>query len=274
MVISVVGMAVCCLLLRYPEGAADGRSCRWGCGEGGKAFSKDAQEERKMAGQERKWEIQAEVLTPEERLLDRGQAMPEDDAQRYFYASEIPEEVFARMEGVSYVENEDVALEELRYLCLLYRGFDGETHVGEMVVHESISEAVLAIFQSLYENGYPIEKIRLVDDYGGDDEASMRDNNTSAFNYRRITGSGTLSRHALGLAIDINPLYNPYVENPDGEGYVSPAEGEPYVKREVGQPYQIGGEGDLCLQLFKEWGFEWGGDWTAPKDYQHFEMRR
>lgn len=251
MVISAAGMAICCL---------------WGCGEGEKDFQ-SVPRTRIEIGRE----IQAETLAPEEMILDRGETL-EEDAARFFYAAEIPESVFVRMNGVSYVENEDVALEELRYLRLLYRGFDGETHVGEMVVHESISESVAVIFQILYENDYPIEKMRLVDDYGGDDEASMRDNNTSAFNYRRIAGSGTLSRHALGLAVDINPLYNPFVENPDGEGRVSPSEGSPYAERKEGAPYQIGGEEDLCLQLFRAWGFEWGGDWRAPKDYQHFEM--
>ena len=90
------------------------------------------------------------------------------------------------MDGVSYVENEHIALSELRYLRMLYRGFDGEVHVGEMVVNAQIAQTVLEIFRHLYDQDYPIEKMRLIDDYGGDDDASCLDNNTSGFNYRVV----------------------------------------------------------------------------------------
>ena len=200
------------------------------------------------------------------------QELTQEELSALFYAQEIPEEVFARMNGVSYVENEDIALEDLRYLRLLYVGFDEKTHVGELVVHVSIADTILEIFKDLYENGYQIEKMCLIDDYDGDDHASILDNNTSAFNYRVVEGSKKLSRHAYGLAIDINPFYNPYVTYPGGVEHISPEGSEPYADREADFPHKIGKDGDLCWQLFSEHGFTWGGDWKSLKDYQHFQI--
>jgi hypothetical protein len=99
----------------------------------------------------------------------------------------------------------------------------------------------------------------------------MEDNNTSCFNYRVVEGSTSLSKHAYGLAIDINPLYNPYItyEN-DGSLSVSPASAKAYADRSISFPYKID-ENDLCYKLFTEHGFTWGGNWNSVKDYQHFQ---
>ncbi len=188
-----------------------------------------------------------------------------------FYSSEITEEVQQRIQGISYHENENISLIELRYLRVLHRGFDGQDHIGELIVNQVIAEDILEIMAELYRQSYPIEKMLLIDEYGADDEQSMEDNNTSAFNYREIAGSGRLSNHAEGLAIDINPLYNPYVKQTgDGGRTVSPSSGEAYADREGDFPYKIDGN-DLCCQLFLEHGFAWGGNWNSVKDYQHFE---
>jgi len=109
----------------------------------------------------------------------------------------------------------------------------------------------------------------LVDEYGADDNLSMADNNTSCFNFRRVVGSKTLSRHALGMAIDVNPLYNPWVYELDGEPVVDPPGGAPYMDRTVDCPYIIDHD-DLLYKLLIKHGFTWGGDWTTSKDYQHF----
>ena len=99
----------------------------------------------------------------------------------------------------------------------------------------------------------------------------MTDNNTSCFNYRVVDGTKSLSRHALGLAIDINPLYNPYIRyDKKGGQTVSPVEGEAYADRTVSFPYKIDPD-DLCYRLFTEHGFTWGGNWNSSKDYQHFQ---
>ncbi len=102
----------------------------------------------------------------------------------FFYSEELPEEVQQRMMGSSYQENGNISLAELRYLRVLHMGFDGNTHIGELVVNQSIAEDILEIMSQLYAQSYPIEKMVLIDAYGADDESSMSDNNTSAFNYR------------------------------------------------------------------------------------------
>ena len=128
-----------------------------------------------------------------------------------FTISPIPDDIFAKMQGKSFKDNCTVPREDLRYLKVLHVGFDGKTHIGELVVNRLIADDVLDIFKQLYEAGYEIEKIRLIDEYDADDEKSMSDNNSSAFNFRYISYSTKLSKHALGLAVDINTLYNPYV---------------------------------------------------------------
>lgn len=190
-----------------------------------------------------------------------------------FYSMELPEDVRQRIVGVSYPEGGSVSIsmEELRYLRVLHMGFDGQVHIGELIVNESIAEDVLAIMAELYRQSYPIEKMVLVDAYGADDVLSMEDNNTCAFNYREIAGSSRLSKHALGLAIDVNPKYNPYVKQESGgERLVSPAVSMEYADRDLAFPYKIDEE-DLCCRLFLEYGFSWGGNWSSVKDYQHFE---
>lgn len=203
-------------------------------------------------------------------ILDAS-ALSREFLDSLFYSQEISEDLRQRIWGNSYQENNHISLSELRYLRVLHVGFDEETHIGELIVNQSIAEDILEIMSELYRQNYPIERMLLIDEYGADDESSMSDNNTSAFNYREIAGSSKLSRHALGLAIDINPRYNPYVKQKDaGEVLVSPANGGAYADRSQEFPHKIT-EGDLCLQLFSEHGFTWGGYWNSVKDYQHFE---
>ena len=140
-----------------------------------------------------------------------------------------------------------------------------------MIVNRHIAEDVLDILKQLYEADYPIEKIHLVDEYDADDEASMEDNNSSSFNFRFISHTTRVSKHGLGLAVDINTLYNPYTKIVDGERIIEPITGEPYLDREADFPYKID-ENNLCYKLFLEHGFEWGGAWEDRKDYQHFEI--
>lgn len=183
-----------------------------------------------------------------------------------FAALPIPPQVEARMRGVTYPEGAEIALEDLRYLRLSYCDFEGRTQTGEMVCNQSIADDLVAIFRALYQARYPIRSIRLVDDFGGSDEASMEADNTSCFNYRLRPGQRILSKHALGLAVDVNPLENPYVRY----GEVQPAGAEPYADRTQDFPHKISPD-DLCYRLFRERGFHWGGSWQKHKDYQHFE---
>lgn len=127
------------------------------------------------------------------------------------------------------------------------------------------------IFRKLYAASYPIERMVLIDNYNADDNPSMEANNSSAFNFRFVAGTKKLSNHSSGMAIDINPLYNPYVkQRADGTLYVSPEKGRMYADRSKAFDYKLY-DGNLCVKLFKEHGFTWGGDWQSLKDYQHFE---
>ena len=189
-----------------------------------------------------------------------------------FYIEPIPDDIFEKMQGKSYKDNCTVPREELRYLHILHVGFDNNTHEGELIVNKRIAEDVLDIFKELYKAGYQIEKVRLIDEYNAQDELSMRDNNSSAFNFRYISYSTTLSKHAMGLAVDINTLYNPYIKQVDGRLNIEPANAVNYVDRNRQFPHKIDHD-DLCYKLFTKHGFEWGGDWEDSKDYQHFEIK-
>ncbi len=193
------------------------------------------------------------------------------DIEKSFYIAEITDELFSRMYGKSYKENCNVPREELIYLHILHKDLDGNTKQGEIVVNKLISDDVLDIFKELYKANYPIEKVRLIDEYNADDESSMRDNNSSSFNFRFISHTTTISKHGRGLAVDINPLYNPYIKEVNGQRSLEPSTAEPYVDRTADFPYKID-HNDLCYKLFMEHGFEWGGDWENAKDYQHFEV--
>lgn len=166
-----------------------------------------------------------------------------------------------------------VSYEDLRYMNILYYDFNGDVQTGELICNKAIADDLIEIFYELYKNEYQIESVRLIDDYNGDDTASMKANNTSCFNYRPVDGTSSLSKHALGCAIDINPFYNPYVvfnKGKAGETYISPAGSEIYADRSKVFAYKID-ENDLCYKLFKEHGFTWGGNWNSCKDYQHFQ---
>lgn len=193
------------------------------------------------------------------------------EASEGFYVSEITPEIFSRIKGKSFKDNCPLPLSDLRYIHVLHKDLEGKTHEGEIICNTYIAYDVLDIFMKLYAADYPIEKVRLVDEYGADDETSMRDNNSSSFNFRFISHTTKISKHGLGLAVDINTLYNPYVKEVDGKKILEPATAGEYVDRTKNFPYKIDTE-DLCYKLFIEHGFEWGGNWKSVKDYQHFEV--
>lgn len=190
-----------------------------------------------------------------------------------FSSSPIPDKVFVRMQGKSYPAGCTVRRSDLRYLRVLHVDNDGNVRHGELVCNKAIADEVLKIFKELYRQKYPIESVRLIDDFDADDERSMRANNTSAFCYREVKGSKKLSAHARGMAVDINPLYNPcYRRSRSGHVTVQPKTGKRYLDRKASYPYKIT-RGDLCWQLFTHHGFQWGGAWRTVKDYQHFEKK-
>ena len=189
-----------------------------------------------------------------------------------FYQQEITDDIFDRIEGKSFKANCTTSREDLRYLRVLHYNKEWEVQEGELICHKDIADDLLVIFQELYKAAYPIERMVLIDEYDADDEASMRANNTSAFNFRPASGMRRLSSHSTGMAIDINPLYNPLVKERGGRTLFYPSNAGAYIDRTKYFPYKIE-KGDLCYRLFKKYGFSWGGDWRRSKDYHHFEKR-
>lgn len=158
-----------------------------------------------------------------------------------------------------------VEVDQLRLVTVSHWGYDGVAAVGEIVVAADLALGVIEIFEELYDDGFPIERMELVEAYDGDDNASMAANNTSAFNCRPVTGGSSYSEHSYGRAIDINPVVNPYVNGDT----VLPAAGQPYVDRTLDSPGMIHA-GDEVVEAFAGRGWIWGGIWTSLKDYQHF----
>lgn len=198
--------------------------------------------------------------------MQKSASVHEKEFKEIFRASEINEETDKRIRGISWTPEAPVELKDLRYLEVAYMGFDDRPHMGELVVHKCIADETVEIFRELYEAGYPIGKMVLVSDYGADDHLSMADNNTSAFCFRIVEGTDHLSKHAYGIAIDINPVQNPYVR----EHSILPEAGAAYLDRSDARMGMIL-EGDACYEAFKRRGWIWGGEWNTLKDYQHFQ---
>ena len=158
-----------------------------------------------------------------------------------------------------------VPIADLRLVTVSHWGFDARPHAGELIVHADVAEGVLRAFRTAYEARFPIERIELVDVYGGDDDASMAANNTSAFNCRAATGSTRWSEHAYGRAIDINPVQNPYVLRAGG---AQPPAGAAFLDRADVRPGMLTAN-DVVVTAFDALGWGWGGRWSRSKDYQH-----
>ncbi len=183
-----------------------------------------------------------------------------------FHADVLPIDaaLAARMTPTSWRPGCPVPLSDLRYIRASFMAFDGSEQTGEIVVHRDAAQVTVALLKGMWEHRFPMERMRLVDDYGGSDDASIAANNTSAFNCRAATGGSNWSQHAYGRAIDINPVQNPYVTN----SVVLPAAGAAYLDRGNVRPGMIV-PGSIVWNVVKfvKWG--WGGDWTSLKDYQH-----
>ena len=170
--------------------------------------------------------------------------------------------------GASWRPGCPVPPEALRRVDIDYAGFDGRTHRGELIVHQDVVADVVTIFAQLRRLHFPIAAMRTVDEYpAADDESSMEDNNTSAFNCRRIPGTDRWALHAYGRAVDVNPLLNPFV---DRRGAFQPRTAAPYLDRARTDPGLLHA-GDPTVRAFTDRGWHWGGYWRTPIDYQHFE---
>jgi hypothetical protein len=178
----------------------------------------------------------------------------------------LPSATRAAMTGVSWHRGCPVGLADLRLITLTYRGFDGGAHNGRLVANKSAAAVLVSVFRRLYAAGFPIRRMEPVDRYGGDDFRSIEADNTSAFNCRAATGSSRWSNHAYGLAIDVNPIENPYVSG----GRSSHAASAPYLDRSRHRP-GMAYEGGVLVEAFRAAGWGWGGSWAGSvRDYQHF----
>jgi D-alanyl-D-alanine carboxypeptidase len=158
---------------------------------------------------------------------------------------------------------------ELAYLAIPHVTFDGAIVIGELIVAAAIAERTIELFRRLYVLGFPIRQMKLVDDYAADDDRSMSADNTSAFNFRVVAGTNVLSQHARGLAIDINPVENPW-RKPDR---LVPCEGEAFADRRAIRPGMFVRPGPV-VAVIDELGWEWGGDWRHASDDHHLVWSR
>jgi D-alanyl-D-alanine carboxypeptidase len=193
-------------------------------------------------------------------------ARAESPQARY---GDIPDEVWRYMQGRSWRPGLPCATrEQLVLMQIPYRDFEGAPQMGAMIVARKVASQVAAIFDDIYRSGkFRIAQMRLIDDFDGDDDRSIAANNTSGYNCR-LTDHGGLSKHALGLAIDINPVQNPYREGSltapeSGRGYDEPQERRDGITGLIV-------EGDVVTRAFARRGWSWGGRWRHTIDYQHF----
>jgi hypothetical protein len=165
-----------------------------------------------------------------------------------------------------------VGCDRLRLVTYRYVDFDGSPRDdGRIVVLDAVADRVLQIFVALRARKFPIAKAKLMNAYDGDDDAAVEDNNTSSFNVRSVPGSTSISMHAYGLAIDLNPLQNPFIEKSGGKAGISPKAGAAYLDRRNLRP----GMAETVVDIFAEHGFlVWGGEWRTQIDYQHFQVSR
>ncbi|WP_370246692.1 CapA family protein [Nocardioides sp.] len=182
----------------------------------------------------------------------------------------------ARM-GASHDEGRcPVGWDDLRAVTVSYVDFAGQVRRGPLVVNRDVVEDVVSVFRTLYRARFPIARIRLVDAYGADDDASMAANSTSAYNCRRVAGTDLWSSHAYGRAIDLNPVQNPYVLRTAEGVRVLPRAGARFLDLDRSRrdlpPGVIGTDG-VVVRAFARIGWEWGGDYADP-DYQHVALDR
>ena len=183
----------------------------------------------------------------------------------------IPDDIWASMQGVSWHSNMPCPKREaLRLVQIPYVSFEGELKSGPLIVDASLADEVLKIFTEIAANAsYRVERVQLIDAYGGNDFKSIEANNTSAFNCRLTTGAKTMSAHAKGRAIDLNPLINPYVDKTGTShkkslGFVTRQQ---RAKSNAAGMIKVDG---IVVKTFKKYGWKWGGEWNSIKDYQHF----
>lgn len=172
-----------------------------------------------------------------------------------------------------------VSIDRLTLLNITHFNFDGIEKKGQIIVLDVVAKDVLEIFKELYALKFPIHQVKLINEYGGNDDESMADNNTSGHNFRPVAGSTRYSLHSYGTAIDINPVQNPYIifDEATATAKFLPPNSLPYTNRmlqRLGKDDRVG-FAESIVEVFGRHGFYWwGGYWDTPIDYQHFQLDR
>jgi len=185
-----------------------------------------------------------------------------------FTSQPLPDDIIDQIDGITFHDNTPFDHSFLSYLTVTHINFYGEPTIGHLIVAQEIGDEVLEIFQEIFEYGFPIYSIRLIDYFDAIDYDSMAANNSHAFNFRYIAGTNVISRHGFGMAIDINPIQNPYIRGDT----IWPAAGAYYLDRDNVRPGMIV-PGSVVYYAFINRGWTWGGHWQSPIDYHHFERR-
>lgn len=203
---------------------------------------------------------------------------PETERVRTRFAgriSTLPPSVRLEMRGTTWKPGCPVPLSDLRLLRFNHRGFDGRVKRGPMVVHRDVAEDILWVFRRLFEARFPIKRVGLAREFVPEEfepRISSRRSVTAGFNCRPVVTprgpGGSFSQHAYGLAIDVNPVQNPFVT---ADGFVRNRMARPYVDRSRDLPGMIH-EGDVVVRAFDAIGWTWGGRWSGGKDYMHFSF--
>lgn len=181
----------------------------------------------------------------------------------FFTEDVIVDSALSFAEAIEGTTAPDEIILSLSLVDVLYYSFDGKKHQGQIIVNRELEDDVYELFDFIEKTFFPVGKVIPIIAYQWKDHQSMADNNSSAFNFRLIEGTRTLSMHALGKAVDINPVQNPVMYR---NGIVAP-EGAKYNPQESGT---LTADSPV-VQEFLRRGWHWGGNFEQPKDYHHFE---
>jgi hypothetical protein len=212
----------------------------------------------------RRW-IAVAVVTVGALLISQGAAMADPAPPFSGSVTTLDQATRARMIGVTWFLDCPVSLDDLRAVTLTYWGLDNAAHTGTLVVNQDAADQMVTAFRNLYNIRFPISSMTPIEAFGGDDDASVAADNTSAFNCRTVAGTTSWSEHAYGRAVDINPCRNPYVVG----GHVKIPHCQRFADRSASVPGEIH-DGDWVVQDFASLGWGWGGHFRTSKDYQHF----
>ncbi|MCR5691772.1 MAG: M15 family metallopeptidase [Eubacterium sp.] len=226
------------------------------------------------------------LLTKAElKSMDAGEKISADridfeNLSQYFSAYKIKKKdsVYQRIKGKSFKKNKLIKLKDLRYIKVLHYNYKHKIQVGEIIVNKKIAGKIKTILRKLFKKEYEIKSLYLIDNYWTNnsaldsDDASCDAGNSSGFCYRLMTGSSTkLSKHGMGMAVDINTRENPYVYRKNGKWVCNHKNAKKFINRKKKRAHMITKK-DACYKLFKKAGATWGGSWHSIKDYQHFEF--